>query len=79
MTGELIFWGVIILLLAIAHWKFVKVEQYPSWDASSEEVLEAAQFASYRNRLTESALPEIRGDYTEAVPFALDHEVRPSA
>jgi hypothetical protein len=77
VTGELILWFVIILLLAIAHWKFVRVDQYPSWDATSEEVLEAAQFSCYRNRLTESALPQISGDY-DAQPFALDHDVRPT-
>ncbi len=76
MTFELIFWGVIIVLLSIAYRRFVHIEQYPSWDASSEEALEAAQFSCYRNRLTESALPQIRGDY-DSQPFALDHEVRP--
>jgi hypothetical protein len=70
--------AIFILVCSIYRWYtgFSVFRKRPRWDAEQEYVLEAAQFSSYRNRLTESALPHIKGDTMDfhARPFALDAE-----
>jgi hypothetical protein len=65
-----------VLVCSIYKWMtgYSVFRKRPRWDAEQEYVLEAAQFSSYKNRLTESALPVVRGDYDEATPFFLDAE-----
>jgi hypothetical protein len=70
--------AIFILVCSIYKWMtgYSVFRKRPRWDAEQEYVLEAAQFSSYRNRLTESALPHIKGDTMDfhAQPFALDAE-----
>jgi hypothetical protein len=68
--------AIFILVCSIYRWYtgLSVFRKRPRWDAEQEYVLEAAQFHSWRNRLTESALPVVLGDYDEAQPFFLENE-----
>jgi hypothetical protein len=65
-----------VLVCSIYKWMtgYSVFRKRPRWDAEQEYVLEAAQFHSWRNRLSESALPVVLGDYDEAQPFFLENE-----
>jgi hypothetical protein len=55
--------AIFILVCSIYRWYtgFSVFRKRPRWDAEAEYVLEAQNFASHRNRLTESALRGIVG------------------
>jgi hypothetical protein len=55
--------AIFILVCSIYRWYtgFSVFRKRPRWNAQEEATLEAAQFSSYRNRLTESALRGIMG------------------
>jgi hypothetical protein len=55
--------AIFILVCSVYQWVtgYSVFRKRPRWNATDEAVLEAAQFSSYRNRLTESALRGIMG------------------
>jgi hypothetical protein len=70
--SELYFWVPLFFLGMLAfRWWANNVPPRKDWNADADAVSESRMFATGYNRLTESALPTISGDY-DARPFALD-------